>query len=55
MTNAYDHIWHEIDSITPTDMPPNCPLSASKLKELFANAFANHWNEHDAFIRKGLI
>ena len=50
-----DHIWHEIDSVEPTQQPPTCSLTASEFCAAFQNAGLNGWNEDSVFIKKGLV
>ncbi len=50
-----DHIWHEIESISPTNDAPTITFSAREIIEGFRKASQNGWNEYVVFSRKGLI
>jgi len=50
-----DHIWHEIDSILPTNDEPTVDIHAVSLIAKFREAHQNNWNEYAVFVRKGLM
>jgi len=52
---TYDHIWHEIESISKTMQKPNLKIDAKYLIEAFQKAYLKDWNQYDVFLRKGLI
>lgn len=50
-----DHIWHEIESVKPTEKTPTCKISAKEFCAVFKNASLNGWNEDSVFVKKGLL
>ncbi|OGV34338.1 MAG: hypothetical protein A2020_04645 [Lentisphaerae bacterium GWF2_45_14] len=52
---AYDHIWHEIISISFTPQLPTCKIKAREFISNFKKANLNDWNQYEVFKRKGLI
>ncbi len=46
-----DHIWHEMDVLTPTIKAPTIEVTAVQLMKLFLKAKENGWNEGSAIAR----
>lgn len=51
----YDHIWHEIDSISPSNKPATLPMSSDQLIKYFKQAKKQNWNEYAVFKRFELL
>lgn len=43
MKTEFDHGWHEIVEVKPTDGEATIPLTAAKLTAAFRAAAENHW------------
>lgn len=43
LKTEFDHGWHEIVEVKPTDEEVTTPLTAAKLAASFRAAAANHW------------
>lgn len=50
-----DHIWHEIDSVSPTFDEPTIELDAKTLIMRFRTARRKNWNQCQVLRRKGYI
>lgn len=51
----YDHIWHEILDISPTDDQPTCNIDANHLLQAFHKASDNDWNVVEVWKRKRVL
>lgn len=51
----YDHIWHEILDVSPTNDEPTHSIGADYLLQSFQKASDNSWNHVDVFKRKSVL
>jgi len=50
-----DHIWHEIEEISETNLASNTEMTAENLLQRFKDAKQNDWYEYEVYERKGLL
>jgi len=52
---SYDHVWHELESVVPTNDPASVTIDSKTIQTFFHKAHKDGWDETMAFREMELL